>query len=247
MSFSAHSDHSGVTPFGHQWNVASLPFSPTAINDAGLIVGEQNGKAVRYRNGVVEVLPSPSGDAMFYGAVDVTSLGAILGKSDNAEVQAVLWRLLDGAPFPVSLSRPVVGFFLPAAVNRNLVVVGTAGDAQVAYKWTPEAGYTPLVASTGHPWATDVNDSGYIVGYSDTEFDRNAFLWEPNGSRRELFGGERIGSRPHINSAGDVVAFYAPGLANQAVAVATLDGTVHSFAAIPVPRSVDGIQSESST
>jgi hypothetical protein len=78
--------------------VASLAFSPTAINDAGLIVGEQNGKAVRYRNGVVEVLPSPPGDAMFYGAVDVTSLGAILGKSDNAEVQAVLWRLLDGAP-----------------------------------------------------------------------------------------------------------------------------------------------------
>src|SRR3954462_3545859 len=119
MTSSAHFDHSDVSPFGHKGTVTTLPFSPTAINDAGLIVGEQNGKAVRYRNGVVEVLPSPPGDAMFYGAVDVTSLGAILGKSDNAEVQAVLWRLLDGAPFPVSLSRPLVGFFVPAAVNRN--------------------------------------------------------------------------------------------------------------------------------
>jgi hypothetical protein len=248
MTSSAHFDHSDVSPFGHEWNVTSLPFSPTAINDAGLIVGEQNGKAVRYRNGVVEVLPWPPGDAMFYGAVDVTSHGAILGKTDSAEGPAVLWRLLDGAPFPVSLSPPPVGFFVPAAVNRNLVVVGSSADAEVAYKWTPEAGYTPLIAPSGHSepptYATDVNNSGYIVGYIDTAFDRKAFLWEPNGARGELFGGERIGSHPYINSAGDVVAFYAQGFVNQAITVASLNGTVRSFPAIPEPLSVEGISDE---
>jgi hypothetical protein len=153
------------TPFGHEWDVVGLPFAPAAINDDGLIVGEQNGKAVQYQNGEVQVLPLPfDGSGVSYSAVDVTSLGAILGQTDRPGAPGMAWW-----PLPLTIPDAPVGVFVPAAMNKNFVVVGSSGDANVAFKWTPGTQYTRLVAPhhlhTKLTVATDVNDNGYMVGW----------------------------------------------------------------------------------
>ena len=53
---------------------------PAAINNAGLIVGEQNGHAVQYVNGAAQALPLPDGTGVTYGAIDVTVLRASSAK-----------------------------------------------------------------------------------------------------------------------------------------------------------------------
>ena len=82
------------------WLIASLPFSPAAINDANLIVGGQNNKAVQFQNGNLQVLPFIVSDGGSSAAVDVSSLGAIVGQTSNIPQQsAVVW-------FPLPLALP---------------------------------------------------------------------------------------------------------------------------------------------
>ena len=87
-------------PFPHSdWIITPLPFAPTAINDAGVIVGSQHSVAVQYQNGQVEVLPgADQGSA----AVNVSSTGAIVGTMGEKAVDganAALW-------FPLPLRLP---------------------------------------------------------------------------------------------------------------------------------------------
>src|SRR5215467_5665095 len=117
------------------WVITPLPFAPTAINDAGVIVGSQHSVAVQYQNGKVEVLPgADQGSA----AVDVSSTGAIVGTMGETGVDdanAALWF-----PLPLRLPASPVGAFGPKAINKHLAIVGVAGVApfgSVAFKWTP--------------------------------------------------------------------------------------------------------------
>jgi len=245
--FTMTSSHStdAVPPFGPEWNVVHLSFAPAALNDAGLIVGKKDGEAVQHQNGKTQVLPPPFDDAADYGAVDVTSLGAILGQTvrESDPPGAVWWpQPLVIPPVPAPHRR-----FSPAAMNKNLVVVGTSDGLEpvVPYsKWTPGDQYTQLHAPhhlhVRRTSATDVNDHGYIAGFVETGFHRLGILWTPADLPRALWGGEPIGGTPHMNNGGDVVAIDSRSI----VSIASFDGTVQSFDAIPHPISVDGISDE---
>src|SRR4051795_12195140 len=87
-------------PFPHSdWVITPLPFAPTAINDAGLIVGNLNNQAVQFQNGTLQVLLEGSEAE----AVDVSSLGAIVG-SIGARAGLCF-------PLPLVLPDPPVGVF----------------------------------------------------------------------------------------------------------------------------------------
>src|SRR5215470_8516985 len=95
-----------------EWLVAPLPFSPAAINDANLIVGQQHNKAVQFQNGNLQVLPFIVDPGVSSGAVDVSSLGAIVGTTSNTSQQsAVVWF-----PLPLALPEAPVGLFIPSAI-----------------------------------------------------------------------------------------------------------------------------------
>jgi hypothetical protein len=233
-----------------QWLVASLPFSPAAINDANLVVGEQTitiritqtqrTRAVQFQNGTLEVLPFIVDDGGFSSAVDVSSLGAIVGKTNNIDHQpAIVWF-----PLPLALPEAPVGLFVPTAINKNLNVVGSSLDAQVAFKWHDPFGYQGLIAPgilhDKPTFATDINDNGYAIGFAENLDEAFPILWTPDNLPHLVWPHAFVRSHPHINNNGDVAVLDG----SQNVSVLHLNGIIDTLSSIPDPVSVDGISDE---
>jgi hypothetical protein len=235
-------------PFPHSdWVITPLPFAPTAINDAGLIVGSQHSVAVQYQNGKLEVLPgADQGSA----AVNVSSTGAIVGTMGEKAVDgadAVLWF-----PLPLRLPAAPVGVFEPKAINKHLAIVGVAGVAgfgSVAFKWTPSDGFQPLRAPLRHTTkgdtvlVTDINDNGFAVGMVNHGGEQRPVLWLPDGTGLFRWPNSRVFSVQdlRINNRGDVAILGDPA---GNVSVLHPDGTVESFPSIPPVLTVDDISDE---
>jgi hypothetical protein len=147
------------------WDAVALSFLPTAINDAGIIVGTQDGVPVkRSGSGDTTTLPLLGGVRGPYVPVDVNSSGVALGSTSNGDFPGVLWTS-SLQTFPMG-SAPV-GVFVPRAINNSVVVVGASDDAEQAFRWAANIiGYTGLPAPAGFSKtsATDVNDAGHAVG-----------------------------------------------------------------------------------
>jgi hypothetical protein len=226
-----------------EWFVESLPFTPTAINDARLIVGAQGNLAVQYQNGTVQVLPL--GDIDVGGsvaAVDVSSLGAIVGQTENVSARTVVWF-----PLPLVLPPPPIGVLEPAAINKNIVVVGTCGDAQVAFKWTQARDYQQLIApgrlSRLPTFATDVNDQGFVAGLVTDGSEGLPIVWRPDNTPLMLWPQtSSFGPQARINNHGDVAILDKD--ARRQVSVLHLNGTVDSFPVVGDATSVRGISDE---
>ena len=78
----------GVPGIGGMWTPIPLSFVPTALNDAGVIVGNHATLGpVRFENGVMTVLPPQSGVNGPFAAVDVASNGAIVGSTKDLSSQ----------------------------------------------------------------------------------------------------------------------------------------------------------------
>ena len=233
-----------------EWLVATLPFSPAAINDANLIVGQHTVRrtvvtkprtsAVQFQNGALQELPFIVSDGGSSAAVDVSSLGAIVGKTANLQQQpAVVWF-----PLPLALPEAPVGVFVPAAINKNVNVVGSSLDAQVAFKWHDPFGYQGLVAPPPFQkrptFATDINDNGIAVGLMETQSEAFPIFWTPQNIPVNAWSGVTARSHPRINNPGDIAILDG----SQNVTVLHLDGRRDSFPSIPDPVSVDGISDE---
>lgn len=234
-------DTKASVPVKHlEWLVATLPFSPAAINDANLVVGQQQNKAVQFQNGNLQVLPFIVDPGVSSAAVDVSSLGAIVGTTSNTSQQsAVVWF-----PLPLALPEAPVGVFIPSAINKNLNVVGSSQDAEQAFKWHDPFGYQGLAAPAtfhGKPtFATDINDNGYTVGFVESLSDAFPILWTPDNLPHFAWPHAFIRSHPHINNHGDVAVL--DGSRN--VTVLHLNGLIDTLSSIPDPVSVDGISDE---
>jgi hypothetical protein len=234
-------------PFSHSdWVITPLPFAPTAINDAGLIVGAQHGFAVQYQNGKVEVL---LGAGQGSAAVDVSSTGAIVGTMapvvDDAD--AVLWF-----PLPLRLPAGPVPIFMPTAINKHLAIVGTAGAPSAAFRWTSSDGFqflnAPLRRRRTHAeiptFVTDINDNGLAVGVVEHDDEASPVVWLPDGNgllrwpNSQVFGHLNV----RVNNHGAVAIADRDPTRN--VSVLHLDGTVDSFPSIPESLSVDGFSDE---
>jgi hypothetical protein len=192
------------------WTANSLPFVPTAINDNGVIVGNDATGPVSSLNGTVTVLPPLGGVSGPFAAVDVASNGAILGSTGDPKFPGTFW-LSGGVQIPMGPAP--VGFFVPKALNSHLAVAGSAFDAQKAFKWTANAiGYTELKPPATLPpgphdtRATDINDAGFAVGFAIKLPSGPAHIirWSPDATPTLLDNLSSTFSNPHILNNGAV-------------------------------------------
>ena len=230
-----------ITGCTSTWNATPLSFVPTAINDAGVIVGNATGSPVSYQNGIVTVLPPLSGVSGPFAAVDVAGNGAILGSTMDPNFPGTFW-LSGGVQLPMGPAP--VGFFVPKAVNGHLAVAGSAFDAERAYKWTANAiGYTELQPPPELPSseyttsATDINDAGAVVGFSIKVPTGPAYIiyWSPAGQPTLFDGPTTTFSNPHILNNG--VAYWMNG--------GSIVRRLGETATFPQPPQVDSLDAVS--
>ncbi len=182
----------------------------TGINDYGLVVGESRTAAGVFHPflwtdevGMVDIgLPL----AVHARSLALNEAGRVLIETFNSIVfKGLIWQPDIGLTDLGALDE-TFPFTRPAAMNEQGMVVGGSLDSSGrlrAFAWTLESGIFDLEAP-GWGEATDVNDNGEVVGYSDDL----AFLWSPQR------GIERIGPvqatlsvATALNNRGEVVGF----------------------------------------
>ena len=167
------------------YRATSLPFTPTAINGAGVIVGTKDSitsavlSAVAYSGGTLSLLPLPPGDEGWNSyAVDITGSGHILGSARSA---MLIWPSSTSTPLVVTYADSLNGI----AMNDSYTVVGTTKSGG-AFRWTPSGGVQYLPVPRGYTAATPryVNASGYIAGTVRKLYTQSLFAirWAPNGT-----------------------------------------------------------------
>jgi hypothetical protein len=168
-----------MLPYGNQSTI-------TGLNSSGYFVGEGFSKD---NNGVVTnqaVLWSPNGTALSLQNPNQTvvswDVNAINGSNESAGAaggEAVVWSatgqptILDdpggmGASYPLAINGS-------GAVAGNSVISGNVADA--AY-WSPSGVGTLLTSLGGQSDGIDLNDAGYICGYSNNA----AVVWDSLGA-----------------------------------------------------------------
>jgi probable HAF family extracellular repeat protein len=148
--------------------------SPTAINDGGQVVGNQNGQAFLWTQSAGPVgLGTLTGGTSSYAA-SINDLGAVVGNADG----------------PGTVVSPVSEY-------PNV----QCSDLTQPFVWIPSSGMQGLgtIGTTAYPddslwcdfsfYGTGANDLGQVVGYSEPEPDlyQWAFLWT-NGAGMTILG-----------------------------------------------------------
>ena len=197
-----------------------------AINDAGQIVGTASGHAFLWQDGVVTWLGGLDGSADPGGAASaINEAGRVAGSSYNGQAGALGlpvihtfgWRA--GVMIDVGTPAYTVSSF-PAAINSSGQIAGST----TVYVNT---GYGAAFLSRGFLYdgqtmtqlplpglqslATDLNDSGQVVGTAD----KNAFLYQ-DGIVTDLntlvpAGTPHLAGATGINNAGQIVGYFAGG------------------------------------
>ena len=188
------------------------------INESGVVVGISAGRAIVYRDGVLQDLGTLGGATS--DAAAINDAGAVVGNSDTATVRSRAFLYADGTMTP--LGEPDDFFAWPRAVNARRQIVGA---------WTPPirdtTGHThaflyekgtftdlgPLPGSTSDfSWADDINAHGQIVGASGGPSGYLlAVTWE-NGTARILECGDSGVAARAINDSGVIVGDRSVGV-----------------------------------
>jgi hypothetical protein len=220
---------SNVVLFG--WQRSNLAFVPTAINDSGVIVGNQGTRAVRFFNGTVTVLPAPAvGFTQTYSAVDIARNGHILGVNGGS---MLIWTDPTSLPQVVTFSTAL----LPSAILDDHTVVGTTAGR--GFRWTPAGGVqllgTPPTYSVTK--ATHVSRSGFIAGWAIPAVSgppEGLVRWDANGTPTVLLP---VGhSSPPENRPSDIDDFGNILSTSGGITVNwTVGGTVITIANVPTP------------
>ena len=170
------------------------------INDAGEIVGTSTPPgndaathAVIWRNGVITDIQAPTFATGSSQAWNINNAGEVVGTYFGGPGRSYRWTSAGG----MQLLRPPTAFGDEAiGINDEGQIVGwaepAAGGNNQAYVWTDgvfaELGTLGGTSSV----AMDVNESGQVVGRTDTGLRRSgalqhvAFLWTPGDGMRSL-------------------------------------------------------------
>jgi len=194
---------------------------PTAINDAGWIVGYAG---IQPPGTPGAVLWDPELRASFVGdltrAVDVNSRNQVVGYKNDASgaARAFVWDAGELVPLG-SLDPRGLGAVYPKAIDAHGRVVGVSlvRGREHAFVWTKKGGMSELLGARSGQLsldaaALDINDDGWVVGYAPTAHGRSAVLWGPDGAVNELAGlvpalatpGSGTFRALRINSAGQI-------------------------------------------
>jgi probable HAF family extracellular repeat protein len=188
-----------------------------AVNDSGRVFGNFFNTSGKYRaftwiaaNGAVELGTLNGADSLIQS---VSSTGQAVGRSGN---NGFSWTAAGGLVNlgTFSAGLPVTN---PNAVSNAGHVVGYVGDGTAekarAFVWTAAGGLVDLggaipgQSETDGCTATDVNDSGQVVGSCGQSGGRRGFYWSPSTGMIDL-GGTALLPR-FINNAGQVVGYGA--------------------------------------
>ena len=185
---------------GSGWTLVSLPFAPAAMNDAGVIVGTQNGEAVRWENGALTALPHFPGIAGPYAAKDITSKGYILGVASG---HPLIWTSPTATPIEI-VAYPFQ-VLAPVAMNDDLTVVGQATGRR-PWRWTQATGLRYMSQGLYGSRVTGVNSAGYASGLQYAANGSHIPIrWSPSGVATALYVPMYTATALAINDAGTVV------------------------------------------
>lgn len=216
------------------WQRANLPFTPVAINDSGVIVGNVNNTAVRYFNGTVTVLPPPAGLTGAYSAVDITRNGHILGVMNGS---ILIWSSAAAAPQVVTAAAVLQ----PSSMNDSHMVVGTSSGR--GFRWTPSVGLQTLADPPNYgARATHVSRNGYVAGFAQpllSGLPEALVRWDPSGTPTAL---QPVGhTSPPENRPSDIDDFGNILSTSGGVTIDwTVGGTVYTIAGVPQPTRTTG-------
>ena len=177
------------------------------INDSGMIVGQQDGKAfVKLPSGEV-INPAPN--AFISSAVAVNNRGEVVGtyrssppSEPGSQTRGFLWSQAGGFVD--------MGPGNPSSINENGVVVGRLGNGNDGFIWTQAGGMKPISGIlVGAP---RVSAHGEVLGFKwlNQNGDAQAVTWSESTGESELrIDGKQTPTSPSaINSFGDVVGVY---------------------------------------
>ena len=195
---------------------------PSAINNLGEVVGDGHGRAIRWRDGVVEQLGllrdrrDPGGGVTSNsGARAINDRGTVVGYSHDAEGgRAVVWE--SGQPIR-EIEIPQGGDFTNAKAISNSGVIGGSYEpplpnvSNVAFIWR-DGVLTDLgtlgvgVAGKAGSNTQSINDRGQVLISSTHPEGMRAAIWE-QGQVRELKALEEHRGRASDTNAYGINAF----------------------------------------
>jgi len=178
-----------LTPLGFQ-------AFPAAINDAGAIVGLAAGRPGGTPGAVIwtpDLVPSFVAD--LDNARDLNEQGQVVGVRMEGATPIAHAYLWDGASLtPLGTLDPNGrGDVIPFAINAQGRVVGSSKIRGVehAFLWTAATGMQELArlpnanrSLPSEPY--DINDAGWIVGFTPDANGIHSVLWGPDGSVHDL-------------------------------------------------------------
>lgn len=206
--------------WGTCWCRTDLPFSPSAINDAGIVVGTNGSEAVYWQNGVLDTLQHSVALSGPYSAVAISPSGAILGSANG---HAIYWRTPTSPPNDAN-----AGFaysVVPVAINDTYTIVGWSwkGYGLTAWRYTPTAGWVEIGAGLGisgfdQTIPTSLNASGQAAGYRYL-YNSGTYLpvrWAATGGPIQLpapldWNGQPSGRALSIDGAGNIFGVTSAG------------------------------------
>lgn len=143
----------------------------------------------------------------------INAKGQIMGLATDPETFAYKQVMWIGGVISVRSECCGAGLGVPRALNKKREAAGYADEGYEDGHWYWDTNGTPirlpgLPAGINRGSAYDINDDGWIVGYSvDTELHRHAVLWHRAAFALDL--GTELGatnsSATGINNAGDIV------------------------------------------
>jgi len=210
------------------------------INDADRIVGystlpgESQVRAFQWYNGVMSPLPNPSGASLAY-AYDISNANHIVGVAGGpTPVKPVLWHNGSMYQLPIpAWSRTGSA----SAVNDAGIAVGnyeinqaTGTFAAVAWVNGQRQELGNLGGSYAYAIASDINNTGQIVGTSNSAAGNTGFIWI-NGQMFDL----RSRLLPGLNV--QIVSAHAVNDRGQIAAAAMIEGRLTAVVLTPVSAS----------
>ena len=217
---SGHSDSYPVAWSPPDYTMHALPSTDgvtadfaTRVNDDGIILGSINtGSSViwaTYEDPFVYMAPSNPSDPIDTSARDINASGIAVGQiGSHAEV--ALWT--DPSTYTVLSVPPGTS---ASALNDSEMIVGTSVFGFLithAFRWTLDGGIEDLGDLPGgknNSAASDVNNSGQVVGYGYAASGKRAVLWDADGTIHDLGNIPRSRVKEYyanrINNVGEVI------------------------------------------
>jgi len=183
------------------------PNSVHGLNDSGTVVGGSGDRAFVSVAGVRTVLGFPGGRFAAYG---VNESGIVVGNDRLADRTAFQWDATNG----MSDIAGLPDFSYVWGINDSGQIVGSAGDdvfTAFRHSLNDSNAYVSLGTLEGGVFsdALGINDSGHVVGWSESADGVRAFRWDGSGPMIDLgvLGGADESYAQAISDSGWVVGY----------------------------------------